>query len=203
MQLKYKNEYFQIDNNESAINIIIERVNQIVEDQAVVFSHLLIDDIEVYENHEEYIKKHLNEIALVEIITRSVKETIWEAMKSINSYLQRSIPALTELVDEGYEGFFSRKSWEGLAQLTEGMQWILKFMIIAERAPQKPAKWDEMVKGLKQCETSFTQLLEASEVMDTVLISDILSYEVTPAYETLRDALVLSLKNEEYLKNVN
>lgn len=202
MQLNYNNEYFQIENNVAAINEVFEKVNSTLENKSIVFSHLIIDGAEVYVNHEEYIKARINEIETIEIVTRNVKEMIWETMESIHSYLQRAIPALTELVDESYESF-SKESWDGINQLAEGMQWILQFMAVTRTAPQQPANWGEMEKSLQQCETSFAQLLEAVEAKDTILISDILSYEVTPAYESLEKNLAISLDDKEYLKHVN
>lgn len=202
MQLNYNNEYFQIDNTISSINTIFEKVNNTLENKNIVFSHLIIDGVEVYVNHEEHIKTRINEIETIEIVTRNVKEMIWDTMESIHSYLQRAIPALTELVDESYENF-SKKSWDGINQLAEGMQWILQFMEVTRTAPQQPVNWKEMEKSLQQCETSFAQLLEAVEAKDTILISDILSYEVTPAYESLEKNLAVSLDDEEYLKHVN
>lgn len=202
MQLIHNNNHFLIENNISAINTIFEQVNISLENKNTVFSHLVIDGIEVYSNHEEYIKTRINEIESIEIITRNVKEMVWETMESIHAYLKRAIPALTELVDESYENF-SQKSWDGINQLAEGMQSILQFMETTRDLSQQPSNWEELEKSLQQCEQSFAQLLEAVEVKDTILISDILSYEVTPAYESLEKNLALSLDDEEYLKNVN
>ncbi|WP_042142561.1 hypothetical protein [Paucisalibacillus sp. EB02] len=201
MQLIHKNEHFYI-NNGNVVNEIFTKINEIIEKEKLVFSHLIIDGVEVYENHEEYIKEYLENIEKIEITTRNINEMIWETMESIHSYLLRAIPALTELVDVGYENF-SKKSWDGINQLAEGMQWILHFMEFARSAPQQPANWVEIEKSLELCEISFTQLLEAVKDQDTVLISDILSYEITPAYESLKKNMAMSLNDEEYLKNVN
>ncbi|MFD1173239.1 hypothetical protein [Oceanobacillus picturae] len=202
MRLQYENEYFQIENNVSAINEIFAKINKTLENQDTVFSHLVVDGIEVYDNHEEYIIGHLNEIVMIEIATRNVKEMIWETMESIRSYLQRAIPALTELVDNSYENF-SSNSWDGITQLAEGMQWIMQFTEVAKAASQQPSNWGEIETSLQICEMSFKQLLEAVEAKDTILIADILSYEIIPAYTSLEKQLTISLDDEEYLKYVN
>ncbi|MGJ9459593.1 hypothetical protein [Oceanobacillus sp. CF4.6] len=202
MQLIHKNEQINIDNVETSINEVYIKINKLLGDKNIVFSHLLIDDVEVYENHEEYMKEHLIEIETIEIVTRKIKEMIWETMESIHSYLQRAVPALTELVDESYENF-SSKSWEGINQLAEGMQWVLQFTAVTKTAPQQPANWEAIEKSLQQCETSFAQLLEAVEVKDTILISDILSYEVTPSFVSLEKELAVSLRDKGFLEDVN
>lgn len=202
MQLIYGNEYFEMENKEESINTIFERVNKSLEEKDIIFSHLIIDDVEVYVEYEKYIGKHLNEIKKVEIITRSIKVMVWETMESIHEYLQRAIPALTMLVDDSYETF-SSESWKGINQLAEGMQWIMQFASLAKSASQKPANWVEIESSLKECENTFPSLLEAVEMQDTILILDILSYEVTPAYESLEKQIAESLKDEEFLNNVN
>jgi len=123
-------------------------------------------------------------------------------MESIYEYLGRAVPALTELVDESYENF-SSKSWKGINQLAEGMQWILQFASIAKSASQQPANWKRVESSLQECEKGFAVLLKAVEAQDTVLITDILSYEVTPAYESLKEQLRRSLDDKEFLKHVN
>ncbi|QGS69464.1 hypothetical protein CV093_17770 [Oceanobacillus sp. 143] len=168
----------------------------------IVFSHLIIDGTEVYENHEEYIKEHPNEISEIEIATRNIKEIIWETMESIHEYLQRAIPALTKLVDDSYDNF-SSKSWEGINQLAEGMQWMMQFASLTKSASQQPANWVKLESSLKNCENNFQPLLEAVEMQDTILILDILTYEVTPAYEALEKQITEALIDEEFLKNVN
>ncbi|MFD1037069.1 hypothetical protein ACFQ3N_01330 [Virgibacillus byunsanensis] len=202
MQLLYNDEQFNIDNNESAITTILKKINQSIEQKDTVFSHLIIDGVEVYENHEEYMKEHLTEINNIEIATRNTKEMIWETMESIQTYLVRAIPTLKKLVDDSYNKF-SGQTWKGINQLAEGMQWIVKFKSFTKSAPQQPLNWTDIENSIQVCEESFAQLIEAVEVQDTVLISDILSYEVIPAYELLEKSLATSLKDEEFLKNVN
>ncbi|WP_164668008.1 hypothetical protein [Virgibacillus doumboii] len=202
MQLIYENEQFIIENNETSINIIFEKANEFIKEKDVVFSHLLVDNVEVYENHEHYLKENLNNIEKVEIATRSTKEMIWETMTSVNAYLERAIPALRELADGSYEKF-TDKTWEGINQLAEGMQWILQFTTFTKNAPQQPSNWDQIEKSTKECELSFAKLIEGVEAKDIVLISDILTYEVTPAYEELQNNLAISLNDEEFLEDVN
>ncbi|MFB4167771.1 hypothetical protein [Virgibacillus sp. JSM 102003] len=202
MKLLYKSEQFNLKNNVASITTIFEKVNDSIEGNDFVFSHLIVDDIEVYDKHEDYLKEHIGEIINVEIVTRRTKEMIWETMTSVNSYLERAIPALRTLVDESYEKF-TDKTWNGINQLAEGMQWILQFTSFTKNAHQQPSNWDSIEESVKKCEESFSELIEGIEVQDTVLISDILSYEVTPAYEELRKNLVISLKDERFLKNVN
>ena len=167
-----------------------------------MFSHLIIDNIEVYENHEEYIKERIQDIETIEIITRSMTEMIWETMQSLQEYLNRAIPALTDLVENSYKSF-SDETWTGIGQLAEGMQWILQFKETTDSASKKPMNWLSIKESIEVCEGGFIQLLEAIETKDTILITDILSYEITPAYETLKHNIETALNDKGFLKDVN
>lgn len=202
MELKYNNEILTVENDESSILIILERINEFISGSDLIFSHLLVDEVEVYENHEKYINDRLYEIKKVEIVTLSRKDMIMKTMLSISSYLERAIPALKELTVGSYERF-NNGTWQGIDQLAEGMQWILQFASSIRLSSPKLSNWTEVENCLQVCEKSFELLLDGVEMKDKVLISDVLTYEVTPAYEQLQTNIVILLNNEESLKDVN
>lgn len=202
MELKYKDEQIELEREFSALNVIFEKVSELIKQKDTIFSHLVIDGVDVYENHEAYINERINEIMNIEIITKSTKEMIWETMVSVHEYLERAVPALTELIDGSYENF-AEKTWEGINQLSEGMQWMLQFKAFTRAASERPVNWKEIEHDFEACQESFAQLLAAVEAKDTVLISDILAYEITPAYEGLTENIAKSLQDKEFLKHVN
>lgn len=202
MQLTYNDKQIELERDASALNVIFNKVSELIEQQETVFSHLVIDGVDVYEEHEAYIKEQISEIMNIEIITKSMKEMIWDTMVSVHEYLERAVPALKELVDKSYESFVG-DTWTGINQLSEGMQWMLQFKAFTQAAPEQPTNWDEIERIFGVCEEAFAQLLEAVEAKDTVLISDILSYEVIPAYEDLTVNIAKSLQDKEFLKHVN
>jgi hypothetical protein len=202
MNLIYKDELITLDNAKDSINKIFELINEKMKDAELVFSHLFIDGIEVFEDFEDFIIEHLYSITTIEIVMKPKMVLIKETMESIQSYLDRSIPALEELVEEGYRNF-SERTWSGINQLAEGMQWILQFMAITSELNNLPNNWPMILESIKKCQIGFTQLLEAIEDQDTILILDIISYEVKPAYELLEGELELAIRDEEFLKDVN
>jgi len=192
---------FNIDNKD-AIVTVLQMVSDQLKKNDTVFSHLIVNGVEVYENHEAYMEERLNQIEEITIVIKTVKEMIWETMQSIHEYLNRAIPALQELIDSSYETFTSA-TWKGINQLAEGMQWILQFHTFTSSASEKPANWLTVQQSITQCENSFKQMIEGVEAQDTILISDILSYEILPSYESLYKALEKSLQHEEFLKNAH
>lgn len=202
MRLLYNNEQFSLENNESTIHFIFEKINKSIKHKDMIFSHLIVDDKEVFENHERYLKENLKVIEMVQIVNKRTKNMIWETMTSISLYLDRAIPALINLTDKSYKKF-TNDTWEGINQLAEGMQWITQFITFTKKAFQQPANWSELEASFNDSEASFTKLLDAIKVKDTILISDILSYEVIPAYESFNKNIKNSLDDKEFLKDVN
>ncbi|MGM8366479.1 hypothetical protein ACLIBG_13520 [Virgibacillus sp. W0181] len=202
MQLLYKNEQIELKRDASLFSVIFEKVNKLIEEKDVIFSHLIIDGVEVYENHEEYIQERMNKVMQIEIVTRSSKEMILETMRSVHEYLERAVPALKELVDQSYERF-AEETWEGIGQLSEGMQWMLQFKTFTQGASEQPANWQQVEKSFAVCEEEFAELLDAVEAQDTVMITDLLAYEITPAYEALLENIGKSLQDKEFLNYVN
>ncbi|MFS0674157.1 hypothetical protein [Ornithinibacillus sp. 179-J 7C1 HS] len=202
MQLIYNEENILLENSLESIDVILNKVNKILENSGKVFSHLVINQVEVYENHEQYIRERISEIETIKIITTTMNEMIWNTMKSVHQYLVRAIPALNTLVDESYNNFTS-ETWNGINQLAEGMQWILQFKEVANAAVKQPTNWSKVEENLKVCEEKFAELLAAVEVKDTILISDILSYELVPVFELIKENLEIALKDEVFLQDVN
>ena len=68
---------------------------------------------------------------------------------------------------------------------------------------RSPNGWDEFVAVFERVEEQFTPLLDAIEAQDTLLITDLLSYEVLPAYEEMVEHVETMAQDDEYLKDLN
>lgn len=117
MKLIYENTTIEVKQDEQLFNTIIEKVNEAMTEKEKVFSHLIIDGTEVFEDHESYIQTHLGKMMEIQIITRTKQEIINDILQSIHSYLERAIPAIDELVNQSFTEF-TDESWLGVAQLT-------------------------------------------------------------------------------------
>lgn len=195
MLIKYNETTEEINRNQVAFNYIFTRVNQLIETEDVVFSHLVVDGEEVYENHETYINTKLNEIMQIEIIMLTKQEMFNSILQNINEYLDRAIPAIAQLVSNSFD-VFTKDTWDGITQLTEGMEWMLQFFNLIRQEEVKPANWTAMDESFKHCEAQFALLLEATENEDTLHMSDVLLYEIVPAFEELNQQIIYSLEHQ-------
>lgn len=202
MQLIHKDETMVLQRDETAMQTVLEKVSELIEQEDTVFSHLLVDGEEVYENHEQYVNEQINNIERIEIVTFKTKEMIWETLQSVNNYFERAIPALNELVDASYDQF-TEETWTGIGELFEGLEWIVQVKDFAVSAEEQPAGWDAFTENFAMCEEQFTPMLEAIEAQDTVLISDILAYEIAPVFESLADNVTTMLQDTDYMKDLN
>ncbi|WLV25344.1 hypothetical protein QR721_03710 [Aciduricibacillus chroicocephali] len=202
MLLVYKNTKRELSRDDTVFLKVFQQVNELIAERDVVLSHLIVDGVDVYENHEAFINERLSEIMRIEIVTKSAASMIYETMDSIHEYLDRAIPALNELVDNSFESFDS-ETWDGINLLAEGMQWVLQFASFVNEQKRKPDNWNAVEKAIFQCELSFKQLMEGVVSEDTVLISDILLYEIAPAYEELKNSLKKSLQDKEFFKDAH
>src|SRR5690625_816987 len=202
MQLIHKHEQMVLSRNETAITTIIEKVSELIESKELVFSHLLIDGEEVFEDHEQFINDRINDIKRIEIVTYTVKEMIWEMVKTADDYFKRAIPALEQIVETSYDTF-TEATWNQIGQLTEGLEWLLQFRAFVDEAKEQPKDWNQFVATFSECQEHFEPLVEAMEAEDTILISDLLAYEITPAFEQMAMDIDTILSDDTFLTTKN
>src|SRR5690606_19853384 len=92
-------ETLRFDNRPEEIEILFQKINEILSDSDYHVSHLLVDGAEVYENFDDYIEEHILNIKTIEVIVKTVKEFIHELLLTAEEYIQRATPEISFLVD--------------------------------------------------------------------------------------------------------
>lgn len=195
MKLLLLDETYTYNNDEESIDKMFGEILEKIGETDLQFSHLVIDGEEVYENFEEYILERLNEVDTVEVVLKTVKELINETLLSTESYIKRAIPEIETIVDEFYQNP-SQQTWDKLKQLIEGIQWIAQVILSIDQFEEKLANWDEYLTNLATLQNELPNLLEALQNQDTVLIGDIIQYEILPNFETLQKIVTDTIDNE-------
>ena len=75
---------------------VIERINESLT-QGYYFSHFISDGEEVYDEHEDYLESHLDEIKELKVVIKTEKEFMNDVLLSAEEYLQRAIPDMSVL----------------------------------------------------------------------------------------------------------
>jgi len=185
MNLTMLENMYTFENNQIGMQSLIEKINSELSAENQFFSHLVIDGVEVYEEHEEYILERINEVKNVEVITMTVGEFINNLLVSLNTYTNRAIPEIERLINEFYQNPLEQ-SWLSLHQLLDGIDWIYETIKSIDNVRPEINCWDEFIKAVATFEVELPSLLEAIENKDAILIADIIQYEILPQFRVIQ-----------------
>lgn len=194
MQVKILDRVFAYENEPAALEMIFAKINEFLEDTGLIFSHLKVDDTEVYTDYYNYLKKRIDRVELVEVEVRTVTEILQDALLTAEEYLERALPETESLAGEFYQGP-SEETWTKFQQLLEGVEWLNQLLETIDQNKLKPENWKKYVPVALRFKEELHNLQEALEGRDYVLMGDILLYEITPC---LKDFKSIIQKNKAY-----
>lgn len=191
----------EYENKQEVLDTIFKEIDNIVNSANMIFSHLIIDGQEVYNDFYDYFLDNMKNIQEVKVVTRTAKEAFEEILLSTIDYLNRAIPEIEVLSNEFYKTP-SRESWGKLGDLLEGVKWIMDtFMIIdadfgLKNIVNSYEDWNiyaEDIYKLNEILIEFEEILENSDFVST---ADILSYEIIPLFNDMKKKLEKLISEE-------
>ncbi|MCM3590169.1 hypothetical protein M4D58_05955 [Brevibacillus borstelensis] len=201
MRLVISGQEFYFDSKETATAHVFEKIMDISKTESLVFSHMVIDGVEIYENIEAYLESHFETIELAEAIFNTVSELIHDILMSTGQYINRAIPLLQELSEEYYKAP-NQETWVKFGQLLEGIQWFQQTAAFIKENQDSIShlQIDEKIFDFTQ-ETSMLE--EAVEQQDFILLGDIIQYEILSKFETIANQLPNITSNEVIKHDLN
>ncbi|USK69971.1 hypothetical protein [Peribacillus asahii] len=200
MDLILNNQTIQYDAKPS-VEEIIEKINELLSDQ-YYFSHLIVDGEEVHEDPESYLVECLESISRIEVVSKTIREFVSEVLLLAEDYLKRAIPEMTALIDGFYQSP-NADNWKNFSDMLEGMQWLNQIIGLIDQAKARPNNWDECIKLAAQLDMELKNLEEAVKNADSVLIADMIQYELIPIYEALAVELKTTIDTEVKRNDTN
>ena len=194
MKIKILDRVLEYENKEEVYNALVEEINSTLKNSNLIFSHLIIDGKEVYEDFSNYFFDNVENIKEITVVAKTVKEMSNDIMLSTIDYLDRAIPEIDKLSNEFYKTP-SQESWNKLIDLIDGIRWIIDaFATIDSNVDLKNIvksyeEWNLYAKdvySLKELLLDFEEILENSDYVST---ADILSYEVVPLFKDMKEKL--------------
>ncbi len=182
MKLLFKESLTEYKETPTVEDIIMKTNELLGED--LYFSHYVADGVEVNEAPKLFLEQNLLTINQLEVISIHAKEFINELLLSSEEYTNRSLPYIKELTDEFYNNP-SPSNWNSLGELFEGIQWISTMFELVDQSTVRPSNWDEVTQQTIVMKDELENFEEAMKSTDTVLIADLLQYEILPVFETL------------------
>jgi len=200
VKLRFKNETVQFD-EQTSVEEIINKIDELLANQ-YYYSHLIVDSEEVYESLEIYLLDSLGSISNIEVVAKTISEFVNEMLLMSINYLTKVIPEMTLLANQFYQNP-NGDNWLDFSFLLEGMQWINQTIQLIDKTKVRPENWDECIKVAAQLQMELKNLEQAVESTDSVLIADIILYELLPLYEALNVVINTTIDTEDVSDNLN
>lgn len=194
MKLMINYEIFNYENNEDNIKLIQEKIKESIQKNQSELSHFVIDGEIIEDGFEEYLRSNIKVIAEVTVVTKDLHTLVNETITTTNAYIGNAIEVLGSL----YESFYqvpTDNSWHSLADLFEGIQWILNVSNRIdsykdlEKMVTNYKTWNEFINGVRSIDEILPEMENAMANGDNVLIGDLLQYEVLPLFQLLKGKL--------------
>lgn len=190
MHLVIGEEFTEFDNNEASIEQIIKTIEEKAASSERVFSHLVIDEVEVFDDYVEYMYENLAHIRVIQAKFMTWTEFMQSILLSTDEYLDRAIPAVEQLAGALYSSV-DAGAWQQIDHLIEGVQWLQQSFDTMDSLPNLANRlsdyeqWNLYSQALRELVESVASLGEPLKFADHVSVSDIMLYEVKPALEKL------------------
>ena len=182
MELIFKEQQIKFDKIPSSEDVIM-KINDLLKDN-YYFSHFIVDGIDIFEKHEDYLDINMDRIEKIEVIAKTEKEFVNDILLSAEEYLQRAKPELAALTD-GFYATLTAETHTSFAQLMDGLQWLDEMLALLVNSNECPPNRESYIELIQTLQGEIRQLGEAVENSDNVLIADIIQYELTPIFEQL------------------
>ncbi|MEK4406550.1 hypothetical protein MKZ26_19500 [Sporosarcina sp. FSL K6-6792] len=180
---------------------VLEKINDLLQND-FYFSHFIVDGKEVLEAPGEFLKMNLRAIESLEIISVSAKEFINNLLLSAEEYTKRAVPHITTLADEFYNNP-SSSSWAELNELFEGIQWLSTMIETVDQSVVRPSNWMDVLTPTLAMQAELGNFEEALDNTDTVLIADMLHFEILTVFEALSAEMKIAIDTEGTRHDLN
>jgi hypothetical protein len=188
------NERLEYQKKPDCQDDLFELIEKEMKKQKLEISYLIINGEPIYNNYKEVIKDRMDLIATIEVIAKDLKKLVDDILLSAQNYIEKGLVPLQKLANSFYQKS-SNECWSELADLFEGIQWLWdmqKQIGNFRKLDDFVAKhevWNEYVQSIRTMETMMPELERAVANKDTILIGDLILYEIKPAFENALEKL--------------
>lgn len=183
MQFIFQDQAIHLpERDPGAVRQFMEQINKALNENGLVFSHFLVSGMPYYGDIYSLVDEYWNKELPVEIVGITEEEWLSEAKREILGYVGRAAGILQELAQTLYSGESSPAVWRQMSDLSEGMEYLLK-IFSKTRILSNP---DPIISGIQSVSG---QLVQALEARDLVLLADLITYEILPLFQQIKERL--------------
>lgn len=194
MQIMLDEELIEIENNESGLEKLLQIIEQKAMASELIFSHLVIDGVEIYEDFANYLQANFQNIKDIHLEFLPLQQFLQDILQSTGQYLDGVIATIDNLTSAIYNQVDS-ETWQQIDMLLEGIQWLGETFRVMDSLPNLAdmvkdyEQWNLYAKDLQELEVATASLSEPLQFADHVTVGDIILYEIKPVMERLIDSL--------------
>jgi hypothetical protein len=196
-----ENKVYTYDNENEKIPQIMHDIEKTVSDASKVISHMIIDGREVRNHFDEYLAEHISDIERIEVISKTYKELVYDILLSAMEYAENASGRIEILADEFYR-LPDKNAWEQLGNFLGGIEWLINTFDAIDNDRNlrdivpSYEDWNIYAKEIISLKHLLPEMEEALGSNDYVSIADILSYEIVPLFNSIKEKLSVLLEQE-------
>lgn len=194
MRIIINNKIVEFENRVENVDIIVKAIDNSLAEQELELSHLVIDGNDIDEKVYEYLIANVQMIKEVIVVVRTPELIVNETLASAYDYVANAVLMIKPLAEAFYQSP-KQDSWNSLANLFEGIQWIMDTVERIDGFENLDTIvsvyqiWNEYVQITNGLKPVILELEDAMVNQDHVLIGDLLQYEILPIFEISAEKL--------------
>lgn len=200
VELLFLEETITLDHQITATEVI-EKIQNLLGSK-YYYSHLVVDGVEIYEDLLFYLENHMKEIKRMEVIAKTPRSFVNDLLLTAETYIKGAKPEIDVLIESFYQNP-SGDNWSQFAHLLEGIQWLNQMIMLVDRTKVQPQNWGSFIKKATSIEEVLKHLEDAVENKDSILIADMIQYEILPFMQALGEEIQQIIDTEGYRYDLN
>lgn len=194
MNFKIREYNEDLPNNPDALAVMVEKVNAVMAEQALIFSHMVIDGEAVYEEPLHYIEQNIADIYEVEAVLQTESAYMAQLLFELHHVLAQAIPQIVA-IGKLFVQNNSQEIWNELESFLNEMGILVQ--LYNEVAAQSQVlrlyfahiNWPDIENHYNLFTGGLAGMSTFVECKDTVMMADLLLYEIVPALENIYNAI--------------
>lgn len=191
IRVKILGRILEYSNDKKIIIDMFEEINNIIMISGYMLSHLVIDGIDIYENHQRIIEENIENIDDIKVVLVSKEEILDENINELIKYVERLYNQSLTIGKKYYLNDFN--DYKDVVDVMEGIIFVQKTLNVVGTYIEikNVSRINEIIES---CNILFTNMEKYMEANDLVSMGDIFTMEVREkAIELLREIKAIEL----------
>lgn len=189
LHVRISNLDFTVAKTPAGIDEMSTRINEVMKEFQVFFSHLVVDGHELKaEDPLEYLKENLGGVQEIEVCFLTLEQYFQHVMQIMDDFLSKAAPSLEGLADEFY-GKPDDETWAHLETHMNGINSLLGVIGNMITIPELAGKTETFATLGDSIGLHLENLKNAAQLSDYTLIADILRFELLEFLKQLLTAV--------------